>query len=433
MPDAVDRIDLAVAEQSTRARPRIVVVGAGFGGLTAAQALGRANAEVVVIDRHNYHLFQPLLYQVATAALSPADIAEPVRGILSRQGNAEVVLGCIIGIDKERSAVLLEGGRRIGYDFLIVATGARHAYFGRDEWERFAPGLKRIEDATKIRREILLAFERAETESDTAERQRLLTFVVIGGGPTGVELAGALAELAKKALARDFRHIDPRMSRIVLVEAGPRLLPAFPQNLSDKARHALEHLGVEVRLASAVTQCDEGGVVAGGERIEARTILWAAGVSASPAAKWLEGPRDPAGRVMVAPDLSLPGHPDIFVVGDTAHVETPGGGLVPGIAPAAKQEGKYVAKVIRACLAGQPRPAPFRYRHLGNLATVGRKAAVIDFGWLRLSGFVAWLLWGMAHIYFLIGFRNRIAVTLDWLWAYFTYKRGSRLITDQPP
>jgi NADH dehydrogenase len=406
----------------------VVVIGAGFGGLSAAKALRRLPIEVVVIDERNYHLFQPLLYQVATAGLSPADIAAPIRGILGAQRNAQVMLGRVVGIDAARRAVILQD-REVPYDDLIVATGARHAYFGHEEWAAFAPGLKKIDDATRVRRKILIAFERAEIEDDPAERRRLMTFAVVGAGPTGVELAGAIAELARVAIASDFRHIDPAMSRIVLIEAGERVLPAFPAELSAVAKRSLERLGVEVRTGSAVTACDADGVMLGEERIEARTIIWAAGVAASPAAEWLGAAHDRSGRVMVNGDLTLPGHPEIFVIGDTAHVSDAAGRPLPGVAPVAKQEGQYVARVLAARLAGRP-PPPFRYRNFGNLATIGRTAAVVDFGFMRLTGFIAWLVWGVVHIYFLIGFRNRIAVVLDWLWAYATYQRGARLITD---
>jgi NADH dehydrogenase len=409
--------------------PRIVIVGAGFGGLSAAKALARAGARIVVIDERNYHLFQPLLYQVATAGLSPADIAAPIRGILRRQKNAHVMLGSVIGIDVAARAVILRD-RKVPYDYLIVATGARHAYFGHDEWAAVAPGLKKIDDATRVRRKILIALERAEDEEDAQERRRLMTFVVVGGGPTGVEMAGAIAELAKVALAMDFRAIDPTMSRIILIEAGPRVLPAFPERLSAVAKRSLERLGVEVRLGLPVTDCDAAGVQVGEERIDSRTIIWAAGVAASPAAEWLDATHDPLGRVMVASDLSLPDHPEVFVIGDTAHVQNESGKPLPGIAPVAKQQGKYVAKVLRARMAGRPLPPAFRYRHPGNLATIGRTAAVVDFGFIRLTGFLAWLVWSVAHIYFLIGFRNRLAVALDWLWAYATFQRGARLITE---
>ena len=420
-----------------RRRPRVVIVGAGFGGLAAAQALGGAAVEVTVVDRRNYHLFQPLLYQVATAALSPADIAWPIRGILRKQRNAAVQLGRVTGVDTARREVLI-GERRVGYDYLILATGARHAYFDHPEWESVAPGLKKIADATQIRERVLVAFERAEAEAGSPEeRDRLLTFVIVGGGPTGVEMAGAIAELAKRALAADFRIIDPGTTRIVLVEAGPRLLPAFPEELSEKARRSLERLGVEVRLGVPVTRCDEAGVHLGSEPIGSRNIIWAAGVMASPAAKWLEAEHDRAGRVKVAGDFSVPGHPEIFVIGDTAAVTDAKGRVLPGVAPAAKQAGNYVAAQIRARVTGTKAPAPFRYRDFGNLATIGRKAAVADFGGIRLSGFVAWLLWSVAHVYFLIGLRNRIVVALTWLWSYITFQRGARLITggesDLPP
>jgi NADH dehydrogenase len=409
-------------------RHRVVIIGAGFAGLAAAQALAKARADVTVIDRHNYHLFQPLLYQVATAGLSPADIATPIRAILRAQRNATVLLGRVSGIDKAMRVVEMED-RRIAYDTLIVATGARHAYFGHDDWEGVAPGLKKIEDATTLRRKILLAFERAENAADAAERRRLLNFVVIGAGPTGVELAGAIAELAKVALAMDFRNIDPREARIVLIEAGPRVLASFPESLSVFAKAALERLGVEVRLGRAVTACDASGVVLGDDRIETRTIIWAAGVAASPAARWLAAEKDRAGRVVVGSDLSLPGHREVFVIGDTAAVVGADGKPLPGIAPVAKQQGAYVGKLIAARLAGRADPPLFRYRHYGNLATIGRKVAVADFGRIRLGGRLAWLLWGLVHVLFLIGFRNRIAVLLDWLWAYVTFQRGSRLIT----
>jgi NADH dehydrogenase FAD-containing subunit len=410
--------------------PRVVIVGAGFGGLAAATGLECAPIQVTVIDRRNYHLFQPLLYQVATAALSPADIAQPIRSILKRQRNATVLLGRVTVIDPAGRAVLI-GERRVPYDYLIVATGARHAYFGHDEWEPFAPGLKKIEDATDIRRRILLAFEQAESAVDPAERQALLTFLIVGGGPTGAELAGAIAELASKALVAEFRTIDPREARVVLIEAGPRLLPAFPERLSAIAKRSLERLGVEVHLGTAVTGCDAAGVAIGDERLPSRCIIWAAGVAASPAGKWLGAERDRAGRVKVGPDLSVPGQPEIFVIGDSALATDARGNPLPGIAPAAKQAGHYVARLIRARIGGRKPPPPFRYRHLGNLATIGRRAAVADFGWIRLSGRLAWLLWGIVHIYFLIGFRNRLVVSLDWLWAYITFQRGARLITGQ--
>lgn len=418
-----------VAAEAGRMRPRIVIVGAGFGGLSAARALKDAPCDVTVIDRRNYHLFQPLLYQVATAALSPADIASPIRSILGRQRNARVLMGRVTGIDAARKLVLLEDGGVEPFDHLVVATGARHAYFGQDHWEAFAPGLKKIDDATDIRRRVLLAFERAESTANAEERRALLTFVVIGGGATGVEMAGAIAELAHWALADDFRAIDPTQARIVLIEAGPRLLPAFPPELSEHARQALNRLGVEVQLGRAVESCDATGVKHRDERIAARTIVWAAGVQASPAAKWLKCEKDRAGRAVVADDLSVPGHPDIFVVGDTASVKDAQGNMVPGIAPAAKQMGAHVGAVLAARLRGKAGPGAFRYRHAGSLATIGRSAAVADFGWIKLTGRIAWWLWGVAHIYFLIDFRSRLVVGLQWLWSYLTYRRGARLIT----
>jgi NADH:quinone reductase (non-electrogenic) len=365
---------------------------------------------------------------VATAGLSPADIATPIRAILRPQRNTTVVLGRVTGIDKVARLVELDD-RRIPYDTLVVATGARHAYFGHDEWEGVAPGLKKIEDATVLRRRILLAFERAENEIDADERRRLLNFAIIGAGPTGVELAGAIAELAKVALAMDFRNIDPRHARVILVEAGPRVLATFPGRLSAFAKAALEKLGVEVHVGQAVTACDADGIVVGEQRIEARTIIWAAGVAASPASRWLAAEKDRAGRVIVDADLSLPGHGEIFVLGDTAACPGADGRPLPGIAPVAKQQGAYVGRLIAARAAGTIEPSSFRYRHYGNLATIGRKVAVADFGRVRLGGRLAWLLWGVVHVLFLIGFRNRVAVLLDWLWAYVTFQRGSRLIT----
>ncbi len=417
-------------------RKRIVIVGAGFGGLWAATRLGRADADVTVIDRHNYHLFQPLLYQVATAALSPADIAAPIRSILGRQSNTRVILGTVTGIDKAGRAVLL-GGRRVPYDYLVVATGARDAYFGHDDWAAVTAPLKGVEDARAMRRRILVAFERAEDSDDADERRRLLTFVVIGGGPTGVELAGALAELSRATLAKDFRRIDPKSARIVLVEGGERLLPSFPPRLSAVAARALARLGVELRLGAMVTDCDGDGVKLGevklgNGRIESRTVIWAAGVAASPAAQWLGVVPGRGGRVAVGPDLSLPDHPKIFVIGDTALAVGIDGNPLPGVAPVAKQQGRYVARAIAAHLNGETVATPFRYRNAGNLATIGRREAVVDFGWLRLSGWPGWLLWSGAHIYFLIGFRNRLAVAIDWLWSYLTYQRGARLITGDP-
>ena len=407
--------------------PRVVVVGAGFGGLAAAKALRPSPVRVTVIDRHNYHLFQPLLYQVATAGLSPADIAAPIRSILSKQRNVEVVLGTVIGIDTTAREVVL-AGRRIAYDYLVVAAGARHAYFGRD-WETHAPGLKTIDDATAIRARILLAFERAESTGDPALRRQLLTFVLVGGGPTGVEMAGAIAELAKRALAKDFRNIDPRAARIILLEGAAGLLAGFPQTLSDYARRALERLGVEVRTEAMVEAIDRDGVVVAGERIGTRTVIWAAGVKASPAADWFAIAADPYGRVKVAGDLSIPGLNDVFAIGDTALFLDDGGRPLPGLAPVAKQQGAFVGKLIGAKVAGKPHDRTFRYLSAGKLATIGRSAAVVDFGFVRIKGLLAWILWGAAHIYFLIGFRNKLVVMLNWLWAYITFQQGTRLIT----
>ncbi|MGQ0585236.1 MAG: NAD(P)/FAD-dependent oxidoreductase [Reyranella sp.] len=414
------------------ARPRIVIVGAGFGGLSAAHSLAGADADVTVIDRRNYHLFQPLLYQVATAGLSPAQIASPIRAILRHDANVRVVLGKVKGVDKERRVVRLDE-REIPYDQLVLATGSRHAYFGHDEWESVAPGLKKIDDATSIRRRILTAFEHAESTDSHEARRRFLTFVVIGAGPTGVEMAGAIAELAHVALRHDFRTIDPREARVILVEAGSTVLAAFPPVLSAAARSALEKLHVEVRLGVPVTRCDESGVTIGAEHLPTATIVWAAGVAASAAGHWLGVEKDRIGRVPVGPDLTVPGHPEIFVIGDTASVAGQDGKPLPGLAPVAKQQGAYVARVLRARLAGKPAPPPFRYRNYGTMATIGRRSAVADFGWLRLDGTLAWLMWGLVHVSFLIGFRNRLVVMLEWIWSYMTFQSGARLITGSEP
>jgi len=407
--------------------PRVVIVGAGFGGLSAAKGLAGAACEITLIDRHNYHLFQPLLYQIATAGLSPADIAAPIRGIVGAQRNITVALAAVSGVDTVRSEVIAEG-RRISYDFLVLATGAQHAYFGHDDWAFYAPGLKTIDDATYLRRRILLAFERAEAEPDPIERRRLLTFVIVGGGPTGVEMAGAIAELANRALASDFHNIDPRSTRVILVEAGQRLLKTFDPSLSVLALQSLQQLGVEVRLGAVVTGCSCAAVFLGDERIETRTIMWAAGVKASPAGAWLGVDADRVGRVRVGADLSVPGHPNIFVIGDTALAMGVDGEPLPGVAPVAKQQGKYVADVLRARMKARP-TEPFRYRNNGSMATIGRKSAVAELGGIKLSGFSAWLLWCLVHVYFLIGFRNRFSVALNWSWNYITFQRGSRLIT----
>lgn len=408
-------------------KPRVVIVGAGFGGLSLAKGLAGAPFDVTLIDRHNYHLFQPLLYQVATAALSPADIAAPIRAILRGQTNVAVTLAEVSSVDTAAREVIAED-KRIPYDILVLATGAQHAYFGNDDWAPVAPGLKTIDDATYLRRCILLAFERAEAESDANERARLLTFVVVGGGPTGVEMAGAIAELAKRALAADFRNIDPRSARVILVEGGPRLLASLHPQLSEKARLSLHKLGVEVRLETMVTSCSNADVSIGTERIPTRTIIWAAGVRASPAAEWLGVAADRVGRVKVEPDMSVAGHPNIFVLGDTALAFDAAGKPLPGVAPVAKQQGEYLAKYLISRARGEPQRA-FRYRDFGSLATIGRKYAVADFGKIRLSGLLAWVMWSAAHIYFLIGFRRRAIVALHWAWSYFTFQRGTRLIT----
>ena len=408
-------------------RHRVVIVGAGFAGLSVAQTLKSASLEVVVIDRQNHHLFQPLLYQVATAGLSPADIASPIRSILRSQKNAQVMLAEVVGIDMTQRIVLLPG-RSVTYDTLVLATGASHAYFGRDDWAAHAPGLKTIDDATALRRKILLAFERAEIEPDPDERRRLQTFVIVGGGPTGVEMAGAIAELTKRTMAADFHHIDPSKTRVVLVESGQQLLAAFAPGLSENARLELEAIGVDVRLGRPVVTCGDSGVSFGDTRIESRTIVWAAGVQASPAGRWLGAEVDRAGRVTVTPDLSLPNHPDIFVIGDTSHAIQCNGKPLPGTAPVAKQQGEDVGRRIVARLKGKTLPA-FRYRNRGILATIGRKSAVVQMGSLHLSGWFAWVLWCVAHVYFLIGFRNRLAVATTWMWSYLTFHRGARLIT----
>ena len=404
-----------------------MILGAGFGGLFAARALAKVAADVTLVDRHNYHLFQPLLYQVATAGLPPSDIAWPIRSILSRQRNVRVLLAEVTGIDVAKHEVELHD-RTLAFDYLVVATGSTHSYFGHEEWQALAPGLKTIDDATHIRRRILRAFEAAEIEEDAAARERLLRFVIVGGGPTGVELAGTIAELAHHTLAKDFRRIDPSAAKVVLVEAGPRLLAAFHEPQSAYAARALEKLGVEVRVGAAVTACDARGVALGAQRIEAATVLWAAGVAASPVGRWLGLATDRAGRVPVRPDLSVASDPAIFVVGDAALVET-GGKRVPGVAPAAKQQGRYVARALAARVAGGPAPPPFVYRDAGNLATIGRQRAVIEFPFITLRGWLAWWIWGFAHIYFLVGVPSPVVISLRWLWEYLTYGRGARLIT----
>jgi NADH dehydrogenase len=460
-------------KMTTQSTPRVVIVGGGFGGLNAAQALAHLPVHIIVIDRQNFHTFQPLLYQVATAGLSPGEIAAPIRSILRSHKNVSVFMAEVTGFDLARRVVKTSDSE-IPYDYLIVAAGAAHSYFGHDEWERYAPGLKTIEDALEIRRLVLLAFELAERQAASGEATTPLNFVVVGGGPTGVELAGTLAEISRHALAHEFRSIDPARTHILLLEGGPRVLPAYAEDLSRSAQEQLNHLGVEVRTSTVVTQIEPGAVDAGSTRFPATVILWAAGVAASSLGKNLGAPIDRAGRVLVEPDLSLPGHPDVFVIGDLAALNDEHGKLLPGVAPVAMQEGSFVAKVIRDSMksAGAPpfsrfsreggdfdvnsdghsevhsdaysgkRPA-FHYWDKGSLATIGRAAAVAQFGRIHISGFIAWLSWLFVHILFLIGFRNRLLVFIQWAWSYVTYERGARLITgstylpgwahDQPP
>lgn len=415
---------------TSKAQHHVVVVGAGFGGLETVHRLAGAPVRITIVDRRNHHLFQPLLYQVATASLAPSEIAWPVRHLLRNRPDVTTLLATVEGIDKDARQVILDDGSTLSYDTLVLATGARHAYFGHDDWEPFAPGLKTLEDATAIRRRILTAFEQAERETDPQRQAALLTFVVIGAGPTGVELAGTIVELARSTLPKDFRHVDTRKARVVLIEAGPRVLAGFTEDLSAYALRSLEGLGVEVELGHPVSACTADGVVYGDKTLAASTIIWAAGVQASPAGEWLGAPVDRAGRVKVEPNLTVPGHPDIFVIGDTAAVTAPDGTPVPGIAPAAKQQGKYVADVIRARLRGESGTPVFRYKHDGSLATIGKRLAVIDFGRIKLRGALAWWMWGLAHIYFLIGVRNRLSVAMSWLWIHARDQRSSRLITQ---
>jgi NADH dehydrogenase len=410
--------------------PRVVIVGAGFGGLYAAKALRRAPVKITVLDRHNHHTFQPLLYQVATGGLNPSDIATPIRRILRAQKNARVLLADVSSIDVAAKEVVFRGGR-IGYDILILAAGATHSYFGHDAWAVHAPGLKSIEDALDIRRRVFLAYEAAEHETDHKRRRDLMTFVVVGAGPTGVELAGALAEIATHTLRHDFRTIDPGEARVVLLEGAKNVLPSYQAKLCEKARRQLEELGVEVRTSTLVTAIDEGGVWLGEERLAARTVLWGAGVAASPLARSLGVPLDKAGRVLVNPDLTVPGREDIYVIGDLASL-TQDGAPVPGVAPAAIQGGRHAGLNIRRALRGQAR-RPFRYLDKGSLATIGRAAAVADFSAFTMSGFFAWIAWFAIHIFFLIGFRNRFVVIFQWGWSYMTYDRGARLITGETP
>jgi NADH dehydrogenase len=409
-------------------RHHVVIVGGGFGGLEAAARLAGAPVRITLVDQRNHHIFQPLLYQVATASLAASEIAWPIRHIMRQRQAVTTLLATVRGIDADRCCVLLDRSDALSYDTLVLATGARHAYFGHDEWEPFAPGLKTLEDAMRLRRRILLAFEQAEREHDPQRRVPLLTFVIIGGGATGVELAGTIAELARDTLPLEFRNIDTRNARIVLIEAGPRILAGYPTDLSAYAEHSLENLGVEVELGQAVSQCSAEGIVYGQRSLAAKTIIWAAGVRASPAAEWLQAPADRAGRLMVLPDLTVPGRPEVFAIGDTVTIATPDSRPVPGIAPAAKQQGRYVAKTIEARLRRKPAPAPFRYKHAGSFAQIGKRSAVIDLDWIKLRGALAWWIWGIAHIYFLIGFQSRLSVTLNWLWIHTRNQRSARLI-----
>jgi NADH:ubiquinone reductase (H+-translocating) len=409
---------------------RVVIVGAGFAGLAAARKLASAPADILVIDRHNYHLFQPLLYQVATAGLSPADIAEPIRSLL-RAANTRVLLDDVIGIDPAARCVRLRSCGEQGYDVLILAPGSEYNYFGHDAWREQAPGLKSLDDATEIRQKLLMAFERAEVAPDSAARARLLTFVLVGAGPTGVELAGALAELARTTLSRDFRNIDPGQTRVVLIEAGPQVLAEFPRHLSDFAARSLQQMGVEILLDSPVERIDSRGVSTGRQTVDAATVIWCAGVKARPVTGWLGLPTAHGGRIEVAANLSVPGHPEIFVVGDAALCHGADRRPLPGLAAVAKQQGEYVGEVIRRRLCNEPAIGPFRYRDRGTLAAIGRNSAVADLPWAKLTGTMAWLLWGAVHIFLLIGFRNRVAVFLNWVWAWLTYGRGARLIIGE--
>ncbi len=408
----------------------VVIVGAGFGGLAAAKSLGRRGIGVTLIDRRNHHVFQPLLYQVATAALSPADIAAPIRTIMKNYLTVHVRMDEVVGIDPAKGVVLTANSAEIPYSALVLATGAQHSYFGNHRWAAHASGIKTLDDAVHVRRDILLAMERAETmrQQDAVHRSVPITFAVVGGGPTGVEMAGAIAELARHAAAMDFRFISPTCVKVVIIEGRERLLATFPPKLSSAAKASLEQLGVEVRLSARVTTIDDKGIEVNGERMLAAATIWAAGVQASPAARWLGVEPDRSGRVPVTAALEVPGLSNVFAIGDTAAVKDEGGRLVPGIAAAAKQQGHYVARAIAARLNGG-KPPPFRYRHYGSLATIGRRHAVADFGWMHLQGFAAWLLWSTAHLYFLVGFRNRFIVGLNWIWNYLTFERGARLIT----
>jgi NADH dehydrogenase len=418
------------APASPADRPHVLILGGGFAGLYAAKALRRAPVRITVADRRNHHLFQPMLYQVATAGLNPSDIASPIRSILRDSKNTEVLLAEAVRVDVGVRQVSFTDGSSLAYDYLIVGTGARHSYFGHDEWEPLAPGLKSLEDALEIRRRVLLAFERAEREPDPVRRHSYLTFVVVGGGPTGVEMAGAVAEIRRYALRRDFRHIDPAEATVLLLEGGRRLLPSYPPSLSDEAKHELRRLGVEVRTETLVTDIRPGSVAAAGWIIPTQTVIWAAGNTASPLLKSLGAPLDQAGRALVEPDCTIPGHPEVFVLGDAAAFNHQEGGTLPGICPVAIQMGDYTARTIEGDLAGRPRRA-FRYWDKGQLAVIGRGQAVADIWKLHFGGFIAWLIWIFVHIFFLIGFRNRVMVLLEWGWSYLTYSRGARLITEE--
>jgi NADH dehydrogenase len=407
--------------------PKVIIVGGGFAGLRAAQGLKNCPCDIILIDKSNHHLFQPLLYQVATATLSPADIATPIRSVLRKQKNVEVLMAEVQGIDKEKKQVILPD-RNLDYDYLVLATGATHSYFGKEEWEEEAPGLKSISDATKIRQRILVAFEKAEMDRDPLKKKKHLTFILVGGGPTGVEMAGAIGELAKKVLASDFKHIDPRQARVLLIEAGPRILMSFPESLSKSAENALKNLGVEVKLNARVENIKDGVVYFGSESIESSTILWTAGVMASPASRWLSTPADRVGRVFVNEYLQLPTHKEIYIGGDTAHCVDKKGPL-PGVAPVAMQQGRYIAKKIKSEIEKTSSPEPFHYVDKGNLATIGRHYAVADINGFKLSGYFAWITWLVVHIFYLIGFRNRLLVLIEWAWAYVAFYRGARLIT----
>jgi NADH dehydrogenase len=409
-------------------QPHVLIIGAGFGGLTCAQSLKRAPVRVTVVDRTNHHLFQPLLYQVAMAGLSPADIAAPIRSVLRRQKNVSVRLAEATGVDFERQVVKLHDGE-LGYDYLVLATGGRTSYFGHGEWERFAPGLKDLDDAVEIRRRVLLAFEAAEKETDEERRRELMTFIVVGGGPTGVELAGAIAELARYVLARDFRRIRPEAAEILLLEGGPRILPSFAEDLSESAERQLNGLGVTVRKSAKVTNIDERGVYLGAEKIAAATVIWSAGVRATALTESLGLPLDRAGRILIEKDLTVPGHKNVFAIGDMTYLEQDGQPL-PGVSPVAMQMGRRVARNIRRALAGKPYEQ-FRYFDKGSMATIGRNAAIAQIGKLHLSGWLAWSAWLIVHLFFLIGFRNRAAALFNWAWMYFTYQRGARLITGR--